>query len=391
MVFNENVGRGLYLDDIVIHGFRGVNAVNLESLALVNLLVGKNDSGKTSILEAIAVFAAPLDMVEWANIARSREVRSFGFGADTLSSIDSIRWMFPHISGPVAEFEEHQPIAISAMGRLPLRDLMAKCTRLRGIPPEQDRNRTFFGDRRRQGKEDDLIEDEGWLVSVEFTGLPSEPTPSTRGAVEFPLWSSLGLRYLPRARGRRSNVVLLAPYAHRNQALNLSLLTSSILDETKSSIGELLNHLDNNIMDIEIITTQDGKRPAIAVRQRRSGVVPISVLGDGIRRALSIALSLRKARNGILLIDEIEAALHVSALDRLYPWLMEACRTYNVQLVGTTHSLETIDAIARLSAGGETRDIAAYHLSERPTEGTVRRYTGGMLRRLVHDQGLDVR
>ena len=237
------------------------------------------------------------------------------------SSIDAIRWMFPHIAGSTPESREHLPIEISAQGRVPRRHMEATCTPLRGIPPEQDRDRMFLFDRRRS-REEELTEDEGWLVSVESSDAHGDLLPSQASNAEFPLWSSLGLRYFPRVRGPR-NVELLAPYAHRNQSLNIRLLTTSILDETKGSVRDLLNDLDRNILDIELITTPDGRRPAIAIRHKISGVVPVSVLGDGIRRALSIALSVRKARDGILLIDELEAALHVSALDRLYPWLVE--------------------------------------------------------------------
>ena len=47
---------GLFLESVQIHAFRGLREVGLADLARVNLLVGKNDSGKTSILEALALF-----------------------------------------------------------------------------------------------------------------------------------------------------------------------------------------------------------------------------------------------------------------------------------------------------------------------------------------------
>jgi energy-coupling factor transporter ATP-binding protein EcfA2 len=381
----------LFLDEFHIEGFRGLQAVTLNDLARFNLLVGRNNSGKTSILEAIAIFSSPLDMVEWASIARSREVRSIGLSGETLSSIEAVRWMFPHMAALGRDDEEHDPISMSARGRVPMRRLVAKCGRLHGIPPEDARQRGFLGREREKSSAsyDDLTEDEGWLISVEYVdeaeGLFSLPSEAY-----FPLWSSLGVRYAPRVKGRRPVVELLTPYAHRNQALNLQLLTRTILDDTKGSVRELLSSFDENILDVEIIATADGRRPAIAVRHKINGTVPISVLGDGIRRALSIALSVRKARNGILLVDEIEAALHVSALDRLYPWLIESCERYNVQLIATTHSLEAIDAIAKMSDWDHV-DVAAFHLADRPHESEPRRYSGRMLRRLVHDQGLDVR
>ena len=252
---------------------------------------------------------------------------------------------------------EHLPIEISAQGRVPRRHMEATCTPLRGIPPEQDRDRMFLFDRRRS-REEELTEDEGWLVSVE-PDAHGELLPSQASNAEFPLWSSLGLRYFPRVRGPR-NVELLAPYAHRNQSLNLRLLTTSILDETKGSVRDLLNDLDRNILDIELITTPDGRRPAIAIRHKISGVVPVSVLGDGIRRALSIALSVRKARDGILLIDELEAALHVylRLIDCIPGWSTHA-EIIMFRLLEQLIVSMAIDAVARLASDGRAKDIAA--------------------------------
>lgn len=133
----------------------------------------------------------------------------------------------------------------------------------------------------------------------------------------------------------------------------------------------------------------EGKRPRLMIRHKQIGLAPISVFGDGVRRALSIALAIPSAQNGLLLIDEIESALHMSVLDTLYPWLVEACAEYNVQLFATTHSLEAVDAIAKLDKsinGG----LSAYRLPD-SAGGKLWRYTGDALRDVVHDNGLDIR
>lgn len=379
-------GHALLLEHFQIGAFRGLVAVTLDSLARINLLVGANDSGKTSVLEALALFAAPVDMAEWAAIARSRDVRSFGISGDALSSIDAIRWMFPHSAHAELDmWEEHRRIDLEGHGRFPRRGLRALCERLKGVPPQTDQNRSFFA-----SAGDDAY-DEGWLINVAWFDVGQAPVETPANHLAFPLWNSHGLRSASGSRPRSISVEYLAPYAHRNQTTNLKLLTSAVMDGSDNSIGELLSRLDRDVTGVEIVTTPDGKRPAIAIRHKRSGMVPISVLGDGIRRALSIALSVRKARNGLLLIDELEAGLHVSALDRLYPWLVEACIANNVQLVATTHSLEAVEVIARLAEGDKQREMAAYHLASPGSSHPLKRYTGGMLHRLVHEQGLDVR
>ena len=47
----------LPLETLTIHQFRGLRDVELRGLGRFNVLVGLNNSGKTSVLEAIATYA----------------------------------------------------------------------------------------------------------------------------------------------------------------------------------------------------------------------------------------------------------------------------------------------------------------------------------------------
>lgn len=140
------------------------------------------------------------------------------------------------------------------------------------------------------------------------------------------------------------------------------------------------------IRGVEIISDPNGERALLALRHMDSGLAPIHVFGDGVRRALMIAMAIRNCAGGVLLLDEIEAALHVSALDKVFLWLEQACTRYDVQLIGTTHSLEALDAAA---ACVTSDSVAAFHISG--PRGEAKRYSKDMLRRLVHERGQDIR
>jgi predicted ATP-dependent endonuclease of OLD family len=79
-----------HLEKLSIHAFRQLRDVTFHDLGRVNLLVGVNNSGKTSVLEAIAAHCRPLDPLKWIAIARQREVRS-----SREPDLDSLRWLFP--------------------------------------------------------------------------------------------------------------------------------------------------------------------------------------------------------------------------------------------------------------------------------------------------------
>jgi hypothetical protein len=357
--------------------------VELDHLSSINLLVGGGNSGKTSVLEALHCFANPIDIGAWAAMVRSREIR-----ANALLSgspiFDYLRWLFPHDASVDDASEAHLPIQLNGTGAAPIESARATCEFVKALRPAPS---SPFDDDEDEAadeavEEERLIEDEGWRfdLSVKLVG---ELLPHSR---PYTYWQRTQYE-APRPSGIGFRSTLLPPYAHRNQPMQVRGVSQAVEDDQKEIVEELLRNLDPNILGIEIITDRRGVRPLVALRHREAGLAPISVFGDGIRRALMIALAVNQNRGGIILVDEIEAALHVSALSTFFPWLERACVQNSVQLFATTHSLEAIDAI---SGCANSEQLSAYHLGS-TNEAKVKRYTGGMLKRLVHERGLDIR
>jgi predicted ATPase len=160
----------------------------------------------------------------------------------------------------------------------------------------------------------------------------------------------------------------------------------------KSGLLDLLRGVDAQLIDLEIIT-EAGDRPLLTALFTDGRRVPVTVLGDGFRRALAIAMAINQVRGGLLLIDEIETAMHVSALDVLFPWLVQVAYDNDVQIFATTHSLEAIQAISTAAQVFGDAELTAFHLPSRTrsSRSQLRRYTGSMLTRLVQERGLDIR
>lgn len=70
--------------------------------------------------------------------------------------------------------------------------------------------------------------------------------------------------------------------------------------------------------------------------------LPISFMGDGMSRLLSIILAIATTQNGVVLIDEIENGIHYSAMKEIWKSIAQAAREYNCQVFATTHSYECI-------------------------------------------------
>ena len=133
-----------------------------------------------------------------------------------------------------------------------------------------------------------------------------------------------------------------------------------------------------------------GPRAVLYLRDRSAGLLPVDAFGDGMRRILQMALGVTRARGGVLLIDEIETAIHVSALGHVFRWLVDACASNDVQLFATTHSLEAIDAILAADTTPE-EDIVGYRLEAVDARVIAHRYSEDLLKRLRIERGAEVR
>ena len=70
---NKPRNAGLHLPDLTIKGFRGADSLSIPSLGRVNLFTGKNGIGKTTVLEAVQVYASRGDGAVLSDLVRKRE------------------------------------------------------------------------------------------------------------------------------------------------------------------------------------------------------------------------------------------------------------------------------------------------------------------------------
>ena len=75
--------------------------------------------------------------------------------------------------------------------------------------------------------------------------------------------------------------------------------------------------------------------------------LPLRSLGDGMQRMLGIALALANAKDGILLIDEIENGIHYSVQPELWQLVFQLAHRLNVQVFATTHSWDCIESFQK--------------------------------------------
>ncbi len=92
--------------------------------------------------------------------------------------------------------------------------------------------------------------------------------------------------------------------------------------------------------------------------------IPAVHLGQGFIRLLSIYSELIASDKRVLLIDEVENGLHYSVLTEIWRGLLHAAEQEDVQIFATTHSYECIRAAHEAFAETLDYDFALHRLEE---------------------------
>ena len=116
-------------------------------------------------------------------------------------------------------------------------------------------------------------------------------------------------------------------------------------------------------------------------------LIPLSYMGEGMNRLLSIALAIPICQNGLLLIDEIENGIHHSALANICRSIHSLAHRFNVQILASTHSWECIKAAHEVYAGSDIYDFRLFEFSSEEAQVKITAYDRDLLgSRLGKDQ-----
>ncbi|MEW6664577.1 MAG: AAA family ATPase [Thermodesulfobacteriota bacterium] len=132
---------------------------------------------------------------------------------------------------------------------------------------------------------------------------------------------------------------------------------------------DVLRYMEPRLERLEILSPQ-GTSMIHGHLKGYDEPVPLSLLGDGVRRVASLVLAIGWARGGILLVDEIENGIHHSVMKPLWEAIGRAAEMFETQVIATTHSLECISAALEAFTLRRSFDLALHRIDR--TDGTVR-------------------
>src|ERR1700722_6031314 len=275
------------LESLTVDNFRGIRHLDLENLGRVNIFVGKNASGKTSILEAASIAGNPTSPRWLAQLGVWRELP-----APTLQSPDAISIAFPEMN-----IRKRISFRFSVRGIKQSLDITA-------LDEASLSQRPVHTVTEAPASSSSEIADIGRFFGVNYIYSPSE------GKV---IESRMELFSEGSAQKREPAVDKMgAFYIHARRSTSARETASVLTRLFEKKLQEPFMQAIRKV-DPRVITMQPGLRgnnPVILVDIDLPSLIPMNALGDGFCRVCLMLTGMVAENSSLVIVDEIDSGLH---------------------------------------------------------------------------------
>ena len=331
-----------HYSDLYIRRYRKIANLNIGKLRRINLFVGENNSGKTSLLEAVYLLAQLNDLNAFLDLERFRGKFFRDFNA---------LWVDKNFISPI-DIAGH----------------------FNGLDTQV-----------RISKEDaqENIDKNSYISTIRID--------ANTGADELSSYVHLYLNREPELYYQKAQKLcrsaFSSPYRYNDSILreaHARAVKEKRIDEITNFIRQ---HIDPAIEKIEL-TDIHGENRFFVTSKTHECSIDLTKYGEGLQRIFEIALLFAYCSDGILCIDEIDSAIHKGLLVRFAEFVQKLAEEYNVQLFLSTHSKECVDAFSRT----QKEDLMAFALYTTQDDTVDFRYMEGEeLKELIDIIDLDIR
>ena len=329
-----------------VKNLRCFRDLKLDDLHRINLIAGRNNVGKTGLLEAIHLHCTPGKPEKWVQIDKLRGIEDPLRATEALGS-----WLFRQgHSDSVIEGWSRDAEGIERSTELHLTDPVTSREEFSNV--EQSIAKGF---------------------GAEVAGS-EVPRLILRYRTGGKVWDSVALRakfgpaYISsRVADEISSVFLgsLGPDRERDVKHFGELDSAKRLGEIMPS----LQIIEPKLQRVSLVPFGDGMEIHGDI-EGMSRLVPLPLIGEGMRRLLSIVLAIANVPGGIVLVDEIENGLHYSVLSKVWKAVADAARRNDVQVFAATHSWECLRAAHETFSQDDLYDFRYYRLDRKGEEVT---------------------
>lgn len=332
--------------NIKIDNFRGITHLEIDDFSRVNVFLGKNNSGKSTVLEAIHLLTNMSNSEMPQNLNRIRTRNYY-------TNFKDIPYLFHNmaVETPLEIFAEqfnsekrllHLKMTYIYDEQTPL----AQHNGMNGMPPVSE-TKVFLNTL--EINFESHTQSGGKKYQNLLTNRPDGSITNKRTTESY--LEKYGTAYL----------------AADLWGTNLTTSLSELFKRKKKDIVlQRLSYFDRRITDIDIL--QDD---IYIDFENMAEKLPLRMTGDGLRRYLNIVAASANPINTIILIDEIDNGLHYSTYKKLWEAIFTLATDTNKQIFITTHSKETLYSLNEMLGERPAcqQDFRLYTIAETSKKG----------------------
>jgi AAA15 family ATPase/GTPase len=341
-VFQEHIEA--HFSKLLVSNYKCLQNLNLSKLSRINLVTGINNSGKTTLLEAIYLLCRQNDFFGLLEVIRRR-------GKMAEDQINP-EW-----------FVDQIPEAIDISGQFNHSDSNIKI--------------------KHYEEENSHIDKSHYLESVEISS-------------RYATTSLKSLTRIFKGRDRETQAdrikilcpsVFSSPFFLNEPHRYAQFYYNSVRFKSLSKIVQFIR--EKVVGTIEDIRLADEMQRFLVSDSMFKETLDLTGYGEGLQRIFFISLLFASAQNGIILIDEFENAIHTDLIAQFAELIDELSTRFKTQVFLTSHSKECLDAFVKNMP--QINDLSACALVEKEDRIVAREFTGKMFRRLVEAGNVDLR
>lgn len=309
------------IKNIEINHFKSIATLKVDDFKRVNLIVGKNNASKTTVLEALFLSIGASNPQLILNINNLRGL--------FLSQSDDFRFIFYNL-------EYKNKILIKSEIDNQIRVISIE-------PSVSTKNNTVTNG---------IINNQSNLQSGNFSNISNdtydeltisfslkefqEKLKQFTSKISFSLSKGFDIENVKNYKEKYNGIFITSKTSFSANLINA--LENLIIKKNEKRLISYLVKIDKGIVDVKLGTNQ-----LIYFDVGLARLIPANLIGDGVLKLMNILLAIMEYR--IVLIDEIDNGLHYSALKDLWRLIFKVSEDYKTQLFITTHDFETLKCL----------------------------------------------
>ncbi|GBE73144.1 hypothetical protein myaer87_03710 [Microcystis aeruginosa NIES-87] len=347
------------IKDIEISNFRCFEHTKIEGFERVNLIGGKNNSGKTALLEALIVADKPENILFLRYLRREPTKIHQALPKQTFENL-FFRQNQPQEMLIKTQNENKQETENRIIFSENISEELSRSTKIFGLFGGLDLLRDFI--------EGESYFPKGIIPTLRFNIIDKFSEKSEEFIIiatpKNYLNISLNGQYIKPSDYSSESAKNMPIITTSMGEINADLVEDYELIVFQGKKNEVLNSI--RILDpcIENVESFYLGSPSLYLTRKGENRLPISLFGDAINRLVQIIMKLKES--SILLIDEIENGIHYTNQREFWKTLFRLAIELDSQIFATTHSLEMIQAFADVGLEYYPEQGAYFELARSP-------------------------